>query len=373
MKKLINNLKKEERVILDLRKIYENYGYKKIKLNKFEEYEFYNNNKDFFKSENILTFMDLNGKLQALRPDVTLSVVKKVLNDNKLESTKLYYIENVYRISNDTREYVELEQLGIELIGVIDEYSNLEIINMAIESLNSINRNYILDVSHLGFISGLLEEMKLDYNCKNEVLKNLHLKNSHDLEKLLVEKKVSEKYKDCLLKIVNLSGNYKDVLEKSKELVLNKKMENSLKELQALSSIFNFHDIEDKILLDFSIVNNLDYYNGIIFRGYIENNSKVILSGGRYDKLVEKFSKGKRAIGFAIFLDELYKFNKKDNDFDILILYKNGDYSILLDKVKKFIEKNNTVRTERYDEKNITDFNYKEKYIFVNNKLIREG
>ncbi len=372
MKKLISNLKKEERVILDLRKLYENYGYKKIKLNKFEEYKFYNNNKDFFKTENILTFTDLNGRLQALRPDVTLSVVKKVSKDNKQGTKKLYYIENVYRVSKETREYEELEQLGVELIGSVDEYSNLEIIDMAIESLKSINKNYILDISHLGFVSDLLEEMNLDYNSKNKVLKNIHLKNSHDLERLLDDEKVELKYKECLLKIAKLSGNYKEVLEKAKKLALNEKMENSLKELQALSSIFDFHDIEDKVLLDFSIVNNLDYYNGIIFQGYIENNSKVILSGGRYDKLAERFTENQKAIGFAIFLDELDKFNKKEYDFDILILYKNGEYPVLLDMVKKLIEKNHTVRTERYDKNNYVDFRYKEKYIFDNNELKRE-
>ena len=131
VKKFINNLKKEEKAVLDLRKLYESYGYKKIKLNKFEEYELYNDNKDFLKTENILTFMDLNGKLQALRPDVTLSVVKKVSKNNKNGTEKLYYIENIYRLSKETREYEELEQLGIELIGDIDKYSNLEIIDIA--------------------------------------------------------------------------------------------------------------------------------------------------------------------------------------------------------------------------------------------------
>ena len=109
VKKFINNLKKEEKAVLDLRKLYESYGYKKIKLNKFEEYELYNDNKDFLKTENILTFMDLNGKLQALRPDVTLSVVKKVSKNNKSGTEKLYYIENIYRLSKETREYEELE------------------------------------------------------------------------------------------------------------------------------------------------------------------------------------------------------------------------------------------------------------------------
>ncbi len=374
VKKFINNLKKEEKAVLDLRKLYESYGYKKIKLNKFEEYELYNDNKDFLKTENILTFMDLNGKLQALRPDVTLSVVKKVSKNNKSGTEKLYYIENIYRLSKETREYEELEQLGIELIGEIDKYSNLEIMDIALESLKVINENYILDISHLGFVSGLLEEMKLDYSHKNEVLKNIHLKNRHDLERLLESMEVPEKYKNCLLKIPNLSGNFKEVLDEAETLVLNEKMADSLRELRELSGIFDLYDIKNKVLLDFSIVNNLDYYNGIIFQGYIENNPRVVLSGGRYDKLAEKFVANKKAVGFAIFLDELARYQKNDSeyDFDILILYRDGDYSILLEKVKEFIKNGNRVRTDKYDENYSMNFNYREKYIFYDNKLKRE-
>ena len=344
------------------------------KLNKFEEYELYNDNKDFLKTENILTFMDLNGKLQALRPDVTLSVVKKVSKNNKSGTEKLYYIENIYRLSKETREYEELEQLGIELIGEIDKYSNLEIMDIALESLKVINENYILDISHLGFVSGLLEEMKLDYSHKNEVLKNIHLKNRHDLERLLESMEVPEKYKNCLLKIPNLSGNFKEVLDEAETLVLNEKMADSLRELRELSGIFDLYDIKNKVLLDFSIVNNLDYYNGIIFQGYIENNPRVVLSGGRYDKLAEKFVANKKAVGFAIFLDELARYQKNDSeyDFDILILYRDGDYSILLEKVKEFIKNGNRVRTDKYDENYSMNFNYREKYIFYDNKLKRE-
>ena len=126
--------------------------------------------------------------------------------------------------------------------------------------------------------------------------------------------------------------------------------------------------------MDFSIVNNLDYYNGIIFQGYIENNPRVVLSGGRYDKLAEKFVANKKAVGFAIFLDELARYQKNDSeyDFDILILYRDGDYSILLEKVKEFIKNGNRVRTDKYDENYSMNFNYREKYIFYDNKLKRE-
>ena len=69
-------LKREERAIYDLRKLYEQYGYKKYKMSKFEEYDLYLENKSFLPSQQVITFTDLSGKLMALKPDVTLSIAK---------------------------------------------------------------------------------------------------------------------------------------------------------------------------------------------------------------------------------------------------------------------------------------------------------
>ena len=70
------NLKKEDINILNLRHLYEHHGYVHYKMNKFEEYDLYVTNKDFLSGDSIITFTDTNGKLLALKPDVTLSIVK---------------------------------------------------------------------------------------------------------------------------------------------------------------------------------------------------------------------------------------------------------------------------------------------------------
>lgn len=371
MEKFLSSLKEEEKIILRLRKHYEQYGYKKIKLNKFESYGLYNENTDFIKTENILTFMSPTGKLQTLRPDVTLSIVKKYAEDKKKEMEKVYYIENIYRLSKEDMEYKELNQIGVEILGESDGYSDFEIINLAAESLELISKNFILDISNINFLSGIFEEINLGYNLKKEILTNIRHKNVHDLEKILTKENIDEKYKEILIKIPYLSGKFDNVIGEAEKLAVNEKMKSSLEELKKLSQAFPEMVENGKILLDFSIVNNLDYYNGLIFHGYIENNPKVILSGGNYDKLLKKYDKNKGATGFAIYLDELSgKYEKEQEyDFDILILYKDGDYSKLLDIVKKYIEKDYTIRTERYREDFKTNFKYKEKYIFINNKL----
>lgn len=360
------NLINENSIVSNLINIYERFGFKKIKLSKFEDYNLYNNNKDFLQTEHILTFMNLNGNLKSLRPDVTLSIVKKVLKDNEKETQKIYYIEDIYKIVSN--EYEEIPQVGVEIIGKLNNYSNLEIISMAIESLKSINKNYILEISNIDFISAIFDEINLEENLKIEILNNIYLKNKHDLEKLL-NKNVDNKYKKYILSFIELSGNYKDILKKLKSLIINKKMQKSYEELKSLSFVFELYNNFDKILLDFSIESQLGYYNGIIFKGYIKESNDIILSGGRYDKLLNKFNSNKNAIGFAIYMDKLYEKNKTSDFIDILILYKSGGENILLNEVRKFMNKNKKVRVDIYGDNSIE--NYKDKYIFDKDKLIK--
>ena len=361
------NLINENSIVSNLINIYERFGFKKIKLSKFEDYNLYNNNKDFLQTEHILTFMNSNGNLKSLRPDVTLSIVKKILKDNDRETQKIYYIEDIYKIVSN--EYEEIPQVGVEIIGKLNKYSNLEIISMAIESLKSINENYILEISNIDFISAIFEEVGIKENLKIEILKNIYEKNKHDLEKLL-DKNIKSEYKKYILSLIELSGNYKDILKKLKTLIINDTLQKSYDELKSLSAVFEMHNNFDKILLDFSIESKLGYYNGIIFKGYIKGNNDIILSGGRYDKLLNKFNSDKNAIGFAIYMDKLYEKNNASDFIDILILYKSGDEKILLNEVRKFMNENKKVRVDIYGD-NSTN-NYKEKYIFDKNNLIIE-
>ncbi|WP_295154752.1 ATP phosphoribosyltransferase regulatory subunit [uncultured Brachyspira sp.] len=361
-----------------LANIYEKYGYKKIKLSKFEDYNLYNNYKDFLQTEHILTFMNLNGNLQSLRPDVTLSIVKKILKDNDKYTKKIYYIEDIYKINNVSNEYEEIQQIGVEIIGTLNTYSNLEIISMAVDSLKSISDEYILEISSIDFMFALIDELNLDEDKKLEILNFIYSKNKHDLQKVLISNNINEKYTNNIISLIDLCGSYKDILKKIDKIIINEKMQKAYNELKSLLAVFENYNNFDKILLDFSIESKLGYYNGIIFKGYIKGNNDAVLSGGRYDKLLAKFNahtsdeeNKKNAIGFAVYMDKLYTgySSKNEYDFDILILYKSGDEKILLDKVQRFIKEGKKVRTDMYSDNYNTDYNYKEKYIFENSDL----
>ena len=376
MKNYIKNMSKKDLVLLNIRKMYDSYGYKKISLPSFEEYDLYNENKDFI-DRNVLTVMSPNGKLLALRPDITLSVAKKVSKDQSLKYSKIYYQENTYNLTKYVG-YEEDEQLGIELIGKESTFLDFEIINLAVKSLDIINKKSMIVLSHAGFISSIFENFDLEYEIKEEILDCINRKNSHDIQKILKRNEhISENVKKLIYKIPELSGNLENIEKELLKYEINGNTKKILSELKQLNSLLMKFYKKSKIIFDFSVVKNLNYYNGIILQGYIEDFPNVILTGGRYDKLFEKFGVDTGAVGFAILTDGLKGYYKDTDkkDFEVLIAYDNSDFEKLVEIVNNFQKKGLRVRTENIENLGESDFeifNFDEKYIFQNGELKKE-
>lgn len=376
MKNYIKNMSKKDLVLLNIRKMYDSYGYKKISLPSFEEYDLYNENKDFI-DRNVLTVMSPNGKLLALRPDITLSVAKKVSKDQSLKYSKIYYQENTYNLTKYVG-YEEDEQLGIELIGKESTFLDFEIINLAVKSLDIINKKSMIVLSHAGFISSIFENFDLEYETKEQILDCINRKNSHDIQKILKKNEhISENVKKLIYKIPELSGNLENIEKELLKYEINVNTKKILSELKRLNSLLMKFYKKSKIIFDFSVVKNLNYYNGIILQGYIEGFPNVILTGGRYDKLFEKFGVDTGAVGFAILTDGLKGYYKDTDkkDFEVLIAYDNSDFEKLVEIVNDFQKKGLRVRTENIENLGESDFeifNFDEKYIFQNGELKKE-
>jgi len=376
MKNYIKNMSKKDLVLLNIRKMYDSYGYKKISLPSFEEYDLYNENKDFI-DRNVLTVMSPNGKLLALRPDITLSVAKKVSKDQSLKYSKIYYQENTYNLTKYVG-YEEDEQLGIELIGKESTFLDFEIINLAVKSLDIINKKSMIVLSHAGFISSVFENFDLEYEIKEQILDCINRKNSHDIQKILKRNEhISENVKKLIYKIPELSGNLENIEKELLKYEINDNTKKILSELKQLNSLLMKFYKKSKIIFDFSVVKNLNYYNGIILQGYIEDFPNVILTGGRYDKLFEKFGVDTGAVGFAILTDGLKGYYKDTDkkDFEVLIAYDDSDFEKLVEIVNDFQKKGLRVRTENIENLGESDFeifNFDEKYVFQNGELKKE-
>ena len=144
-------MQKSERTVLGLQQMYLDAGYAPYRMSKFEEYDLYADNKDFLISDNVITFTDTSGRLMALKPDVTLSIVKN-LGDRPDEVQKVFYRENVYRVSRGTGSYKEMLQAGLECIGKVGRAELLEVIRLAAQSLAQISARSVLALSSLDVI-----------------------------------------------------------------------------------------------------------------------------------------------------------------------------------------------------------------------------
>ena len=316
-------LKVEERVAFALRSLYRSYGYLPYKMNKFEAYDLYAFNKDFLVGDGVITFNDTDGKLLALKPDVTLSIIKNTTDENE---KKVYYHENVYRISGETKQFKEIPQIGLERIGDVDGYVVYEMVTLALKSLAEISSEFALDISHLGILSAVLDEVGAGDAFNKKARRLLAEKNTHELKNLCNEYNVTEDKAQMLIAVTRVYGKPEKVLPVLQSLCLSKKGQDALVELQTVCLLLKNSEYADKINLDFSAQNDMKYYNGFVFKGFVAGVCEGVLSGGQYDKLMERMGRKSGAIGFAVYLDLLENLKNNDSEYDLdtLVLYDDS-------------------------------------------------
>lgn len=324
MELVIKDLGSDELVSLRLRGLFEQCGFRRVRVNKFEDYALYVDNKNFLQSESVITFMDLDGKLLALKPDVTLSIVRGITKKELPALEKLYYADEVYRLSRENREYRVHSQIGVEIFGHADGSANIEAVNLALSSLALISNSFVLDISHLGFVSGLLDQMSLAHNEKRQVLAGIHSKSVHDIVVALATAGVCDTDKNRLTALCGMHGDFLTQLPAAKELIVCDQMRDAYTELEQLGAALKASGKAEHAKLDFSVVNNLDYYNGLIFSGYIEGLPKAVLTGGRYDNLMRKMDNENGAIGFAVSLDDLNTYLKPVKNLGVRVIFTDG-------------------------------------------------
>ena len=339
----INNsvLKPEEKAVFELRQLYGKFGYTQYKMSKFEEYDLYVRNKDFLVSDSIISFTDTNGKLMALKPDVTLSIIKNTKEDCGCVK-KVYYNENVYRVTKGAHAYKEIMQTGLECLGDVDTYNIYEVLMLACESLKKISPDCVLDISHLGIIYDLIDNIGISEENKKDILKCVSEKNSHEIAAICKNENISEDKSDILKKLATTYGTPNKVISLLESIPSCYVDECKIIELKTLTDTLTRNGYNDMLKIDFSVINDMNYYNGIVFKGFINTIPSGVLSGGQYDKLMLKMGRKTGAIGFAVYLDMLERFNETEKDFDVdtVILYTDGDDITSLNNAIKMMADN---------------------------------
>lgn len=313
-------LKPAEQASFSLRSLYQSYGYRQYSVSKFEEYDLYAQNKNFLSSKQILTFSDTNGRLMALKPDITLSIVKNTRDDHR--TRKLWYTENVYRVPRNAYGFQEIPQMGLEYIGTVDRYAMSEVLMLAARSLEVISPRYVLELSHMGILTGILARNAVEEPEAGRLLAAVEEKNAHELSALCAACDLSAETAALLDTLCRLSGPVEDTLPRLLALPLPEESRRAAEELEEVCRLLGAFG-SFRVHLDLSVINDMDYYNGLIFRGFVDGIAAGVLSGGRYDRLLERMGKSGGAIGFAVYLDALSRFlsTTPAHDVDVLLVY----------------------------------------------------
>ena len=296
-------LRNDEKAVFNLRSLYLQYGYRQFKMSKFEEYDLYSKNKDFLVSEGVISFTDTDGKLLALKPDVTLSIINNA-KEQTGQVDKFFYNENVYRISGDSHSYKEIMQTGVECIGAVTEAERTEVALLAAKSLALISDSFKLCIAHTGLVLALLDEYDVEESIRPQVFTAINEKNARLLESVCTP----EQYE--ALKVLLVTREHLNVTIGELSWVAHSPDAfDAMCELQdAVESLEK--DFPGKIAIDFSVVSDNGYYSGVVFKGFVDGIADRVLSGGQYDKLMEKMGKKAAAIGFAVYLDTLERYEQ---------------------------------------------------------------
>jgi ATP phosphoribosyltransferase regulatory subunit len=322
------------RVLSSVQALYNRYGYRPYRMSKFEEYDLYAKNKDFLISDSVITFTDRSGKLMALKPDVTLSIVKNTADTNAVQ--KLSYQENVYRVSKGSDSFRELLQVGLECLGNIDDYCICEVLLLAVQSLQLICPSCVLDISHLGLVTQVLDALDIPRENHPAVFALMGDKNLHELQGLCRSMGIREEAITQLLNLLKISGSIPQTLPKLQAWMAQMPPLPAFSRFEQLLTALGSTQQRELFHIDFSVVDDVHYYNGVVFKGFVSGVPSSVLSGGQYDRLMKKMGRSSGALGFAIYTDELERLWDAPNPYDVetVLLYpKDAPFTAVAEKV----------------------------------------
>ncbi len=295
---LYGEVKLYDDTVATLRSIYESDGYAGIMTPTIEYYDTFDYESQSMRQEEMFKLTDTSGRLVVLRPDSTTPTARVLATKLKNASypQKLYYNQNVFRINQGySGMRSEVLQSGVELTGVLGLNADLCCLNTAIKALSSLGLDFKIEIGHSAFSDALIGELCLDKEEKLLVKEYVNTKNPALLN--FLEKKAD------LSKIRQLTRLYgeEEVLKSAKKLAGgNAQAADALSYVEKIYSIMKNSGYANNVLIDMGMANAMDYYTGVVFKGYINGAGEAVLLGGRYDNLVKLFDHDIPAVGFAI-------------------------------------------------------------------------
>lgn len=256
----------------------------------------------------IFKFIDRQGEILALRPDMTTPIARMVasrMQDSPLP-LRLFYLANVFRHETPQEgRRKEFFQAGVELLGGSSPEADAEVITLAAEALSTAGlKDFRIGIGQVEVTRRVLEGLSLTGGESEKVKEALARKDLVGLECLLEKAGVPESDKERVLAFSSLHGG-KEALEQAQRLAGNREIEEALKSLRAVFEVLEACGLGDKVFLDLGILRDFNYYTGIVFEGYTESLGFPLCGGGRYDSLLGNFGYPCPATGFALGLERI--------------------------------------------------------------------
>lgn len=252
--------------------------------------------------EAMLKIVDRTGKILVMRPDNTVAIGRVAAT--KLTGLplplRLYYDQTVFRSDDaNTGARSEIDQCGVELIGASGLRADLEVLALAISTLDACGlKDYHIEIGHAGYFSALLRRLDLNQEQQDAVIALAERKEYTAYREAILP------YRDtpagqALLQLPRLFGG-PEVLERAKSLCADPEAAEVLHYLETLYGVLADAGLSHRVRFDLGLIHTIEYYTGMVFRGYGRGAASNVLSGGRYDKLIGQFGEHMPAAGFGL-------------------------------------------------------------------------
>ncbi|MCI5731161.1 MAG: ATP phosphoribosyltransferase regulatory subunit [Eubacterium sp.] len=349
---------KRAKVQQDIHSIMKLYGFKDIQTPTFEFFDIFNRERGTVKSAEMFKFFDQYNNTLVLRPDMTPSIARCVAKYYEKEDMqiRLCYTGSTFtRLSGYQGKLSEVTQLGAEMMNDASSDADGEMIAMTIECLQKSGlKEFKVDIGHADIFRGLIEETDLTEEEIEKLKTYLNNKNIFAVEDMLENRSMPSECKNLLVKMPDLFGGI-ETITYVKELTTNQRALDALDRLEKIYQILASSGLENHITFDLGMLSHYEYYTGVIFKAYTYGTGDAIVTGGRYDDLVEQFGKKTPAIGFALLLDQLMaalysqEIDITVDEKDYLILYRSANRKKALELAQSLRWQKKSTRLMRKD------------------------
>ncbi len=291
--------------------VFDGWGYEEIVTPTIDYYALFERGMGREEASRAFRFADADGRLLALRPDVTSTVARAAatLLSKRARPLRLCYAAPVFRRHARTQMEWRREtvQLGCELIGPTAPRADAEILSVAFETLERLRLagSFCITLNSVEIFNGVAENLSLSQQAREQMRELLDVRAAADLEDFLAARQVStQEERAAFVRLTRLSGK-REILDEARRVLTNPRSVAALDALEEIWIVVERLGLTESFEIDLGDVSGLDYYTGLTFKIYVAGAGARVGGGGRYDRLTENFGRAEPSIGFVLDLDAL--------------------------------------------------------------------